>query len=379
MSFIKKAVKKVFSAVKKVVKSKIFKWVAIAAIIFFTAGVAAGGFAAFAGVNSVGTFFVAVGQTMATGAASMAAAVGLQGTSASLAAHGGAAAIQAGLTTTATSATGAALTANALGGTITATGGTNAAAVAGGTLQTGSLSGGAASSSIGLSSAGTAAVNAEALAIGTAQGGALTSAQVATVSQTQMGVAGQTIVQTGASSGISSTVWKGIQVGGAAYLAAKSRERDKLGPTYVAGGISKGGSANPGPQPFFTVGGKDYRRPSEMAQLDKAPLAPATQEATLAGTLARQEVQAGSVPAETRTRQGILAADGPAQLPDPIKQSDSFVQSDDPLAPVGEQGVLGTGGTVESLADLRATSILSPRKARPLEDRIFGGSISGVS
>mgnify|MGYP001814162153 CR=1 FL=1 len=57
MSFVKKAVKKVFKFVKKVVKSKIFKWVAIAALTFFTAGVAAGGFAAFTGVSSVGSFF----------------------------------------------------------------------------------------------------------------------------------------------------------------------------------------------------------------------------------------------------------------------------------------------------------------------------------
>jgi hypothetical protein len=78
MSFIKKAVKKVFSVAKKVVKkvvktvkravkSKWFKYALMAAAIVFTAGVAAGGFAAFSGVSTVGGFFGAVGQTMATG------------------------------------------------------------------------------------------------------------------------------------------------------------------------------------------------------------------------------------------------------------------------------------------------------------------------
>lgn len=71
MSFIVKAVKKVFKKVttfvKRVVRSKWFKIVAIAAVAVFTAGVAAGGFTAFQGVSTVGQFFGAVGQTMANG------------------------------------------------------------------------------------------------------------------------------------------------------------------------------------------------------------------------------------------------------------------------------------------------------------------------
>lgn len=98
MSFVKKAVKKVIKTVKKIVKSKIFKIVAIAALVFFTAGIAAGGFAAFSGVTSVGGFFTAVGQTIATGAASIAGGLGFKGASASLAQYGGAAAEAAGLT-----------------------------------------------------------------------------------------------------------------------------------------------------------------------------------------------------------------------------------------------------------------------------------------
>ena len=78
MSFVKKAVKKVFKFAKKVVKKTGSflkrawnnKWVRMAIIIaasVFTAGLASGGFAAFSGVNSIGGFFGAVGQTMATG------------------------------------------------------------------------------------------------------------------------------------------------------------------------------------------------------------------------------------------------------------------------------------------------------------------------
>jgi hypothetical protein len=71
MSFVVKAVKKVFKKVtkfvKRVVKSDWFKVVAIVALSLFTAGVAAGGFAAFSGVSGVGSFFGAVGQTMANG------------------------------------------------------------------------------------------------------------------------------------------------------------------------------------------------------------------------------------------------------------------------------------------------------------------------
>lgn len=79
MSFVVKAVKKVFKKVKKfvkrVVKSKWFKIAAIVALSVFTAGIAAGGFAAFSGVSSVGSFFSAVGSTMATGWSAIAGSV----------------------------------------------------------------------------------------------------------------------------------------------------------------------------------------------------------------------------------------------------------------------------------------------------------------
>lgn len=76
MSFVKKAVKKVFKVVKKVVKSKAFKIAAIVGLSLFTAGIAAGGFAGFsaamsaasaAGASGLGSFFSAVGTTTALG------------------------------------------------------------------------------------------------------------------------------------------------------------------------------------------------------------------------------------------------------------------------------------------------------------------------
>ncbi len=83
MSFVKKAVKKVFKVVKKVVKKTIsftkrvikspwFKIAAVIALSLFTAGIAAGGFAAFgssmaAAGGGVGGFFTAVGSTIAQG------------------------------------------------------------------------------------------------------------------------------------------------------------------------------------------------------------------------------------------------------------------------------------------------------------------------
>jgi hypothetical protein len=79
MSFVAKAVKKVFKGVKKVVSKAVSftkrlfknKWFRIAVVIaatVFTAGIAsAGGFAAFSGVNSIGGFMSAVGSTMSTG------------------------------------------------------------------------------------------------------------------------------------------------------------------------------------------------------------------------------------------------------------------------------------------------------------------------
>ena len=114
MSFIGKAVKKVFKVAKKVVKSKWFKYALIAAAVVFTAGVAAGGFAAFAGVSTVGGFMGAVGTTMATGWTAIAG-----GVASMFGAGGGAAAAGSAATVGTTANTVGVLAAGegALGGT----------------------------------------------------------------------------------------------------------------------------------------------------------------------------------------------------------------------------------------------------------------------
>jgi len=130
MSFVGKALKKVFKVVKKVVKSKWFKIALIIAASVFTAGVAAGGFAAFSGVSTVGGFFGAVGTTMGTGYSAIIGAVGLGGAAA---APVGAGASGAAATTAAGSigTTGAAINAGGVIGTGTV--GMGATGIAAGT------------------------------------------------------------------------------------------------------------------------------------------------------------------------------------------------------------------------------------------------------
>lgn len=72
MSFVKKAIKKVWKFVKKN-----WKMIVLAAAIVFTAGVATIGFAAFSGVTGFGSFMGAVGQTMWAGVAGTAGSMGI--------------------------------------------------------------------------------------------------------------------------------------------------------------------------------------------------------------------------------------------------------------------------------------------------------------
>jgi hypothetical protein len=125
MSFVKKAVKKVFKVVKKikkkawsftkrVVKSDWFKIAAIIALSVFTAGIAAGGFAAFSGVSTVGGFFSAVGTTMSTGFTAITGAIAKAGSAmGSMFGGGSAAAGSTAATTAASTAAGTAATAGA--------------------------------------------------------------------------------------------------------------------------------------------------------------------------------------------------------------------------------------------------------------------------
>lgn len=124
MSFVAKAVKKVFKKVgkfvKKVVKSKWFKIAAIAALCVFTAGIgAAGGFAAFSTAATGGTlsgFMSAIGTTMSTGWTSILGTVGLAGTAAPTALASGAATVGTTANTVGVLAAGAGAAAP-LGGT----------------------------------------------------------------------------------------------------------------------------------------------------------------------------------------------------------------------------------------------------------------------
>ena len=79
MSFVGKAIKKVFKVVKKIVKSKWFKIALIVAACVFTAGIAAGGFTMVAG-SGIGGFFSAVGTTMSAGISSIAGGLGFAST-----------------------------------------------------------------------------------------------------------------------------------------------------------------------------------------------------------------------------------------------------------------------------------------------------------
>jgi hypothetical protein len=357
MSFVKKAVKKVFKAIKKVVKSDLFKWVAIAALTFFTAGVAAGGFAAFTGVSTLPQFFVAVGQTMATGAASITASLGFKGASASLAQHGGAAAIQAGLTTSATSATGQALAADLITGTVS-----------------GSATVGAETLPLTLSAKGSALASAEA-----AHALSITPAFISEAgtagSQLANVVAGLTTgpgAEVAASSGGSKLMWNAI-AGGAAAMVSKS-SRDKKRPTFVAGGLSHGGPAHAGPQPYFVVGGK--RPESEQTQVSAQSGAGDTN--TLAGRLARKE--RGGVQALVTGNGGVLDVGGPAKLaPSQVTGAPAGVPVNDnaALAANAAPESRGVDSTQEFFKDFRSTSILSPRNNRSFEERIFGG-LAGV-
>lgn len=76
MKFLKKIGKKIFKGVKKVVK-KIAKPLAIAALVFLTAGIATAGFGALAFGQGVGAFMSSVGSTMMAGAQGIAGAIGI--------------------------------------------------------------------------------------------------------------------------------------------------------------------------------------------------------------------------------------------------------------------------------------------------------------
>lgn len=338
MSFVKTAAKKVFSFFKKVVKSDVFKWVAVAAIAFFAAGVSAGGFSSFTGVSGVGQFFTAVGQTMATGAASIASMMGWQSGASSIAQHGGASAIQAGFTDTAYSAGGDIISADIASGQIVGEGGaafvTNSNQAV--NLSAKALANEQAKAALLGIAADPDAVTSESIGLGSGGGGG--SSIGATGGTTQYEKAVNTIVSQGQSAGISGHVWKGLQSGFVAMLSSSAnKERKKK--TFVAGGLSQGGPATIGSRPFFAVGGKivdqgplagseqaqdtaEAPNPSVAYQMSRDPNRgqPASSAEQLAGQApagTRAPAAVGSVQQEQVAQQpaGVLGVASPAAAP----------------------------------------------------------------
>lgn len=266
MSFVKKAIKKVVKTVKKIVKSKIFKYVVIAAAIFFTAGVAAGGFAAFSGVSSIGGFFTAVGQTIATGASAIAGGLGFQGASSTLAGYGGAAAEAAGLT--ASSQILAPVVVNAM------------------TVGTG---------------AGQAATVAAAQ---TAAGQAAGSGFLASVK----GVLGKKVI---GDATIGELASKGIMTAVTASLKSKGDEKEYAN-SFVAGGVARGGGSEaPAPIDYEFGGQQDLALPSAGEQAGAKQGAPVEEP-----TLAAQMAQGGEAqPSPVSRIQALIQERGPISQP----------------------------------------------------------------
>lgn len=263
MSFVKKAVKKVFKFVKRLVKNKVFQVIAVVALSVFTAGVAAGGFAAFSGVNSVGAFFTAVGQTMATGAASIASSLGFQGAAQSLAAKGGMAAVKAGLVTTAETAGSIASSAAAAAAKAGAAGNASMAAAHGATAKA------AATMAHALPAAGTTA--AQAAATG--------------VSGTFSKILGKKVLGNVTTGQLATNM---AMTGMKSYMEGKAS--DKARPNgYVAGDVARGG----GSETFdytITGGGPRGEAPdAEQALASNTQAEIGEQGESLAGQMARSE------------------------------------------------------------------------------------------
>jgi hypothetical protein len=264
MSFVKKAVKKVFKKVvkvtKKVVKSKWFKIAAIVGLSLFTAGVAAGGFAAFANVSTVGGFFGAVGTTMGTGWTALVG--GLTGAAVPGAGAAGAA---AGAAPAATGGIGVA--------------GTGIGVNVANATAAGMMPGAVASGGLSMGTAGLAA-------------GASTIVPATTQAATQgwLGKAFAGILKPGIGGDM---LRGGIMMGINGYFQAKEREREEYyrENRTVWGGKAFGGSADP----TF-----DWLQPKRVYENKDQQKAAADQAAAIVqgdpGLLAPQTIEAGPAP-----------------------------------------------------------------------------------
>jgi hypothetical protein len=262
---VKRAIKKTIKTTKKIVRSKIFKYIVIAAVIFFTAGVAAGGFAAFSGVSTMGGFFTAVGQTIATGASAIAGGLGFQGASGTLASYGGAAAEAAGLT----AGTGIA---NAAGVTLAGAAGPGA--------------------SVTTTAAGTV-VSSTGAAVGSGAGAAGSGFMASVKNVMGKKVLGDVSIGQLAANGITTGVTE--------MLKAKAGKQDAPN-GFVAGGLARGGSDE-------APGALGYEFGGSGAPEAPQPGEPAAQpEQTVAGQMA----QGGEgAPAPANRIQALIAERGP--------------------------------------------------------------------
>lgn len=357
MSFIKKHFKRVWKITKKIVKSKIFKYIVIAAAIFFTAGIAAGGFAAFgttmaAAGGGIPGFFSAVGATMATGASSLASMVGMKGLSASLAAHGGGMATAAGLAGAPVSAaaSGAFLSA---GGGFASTYGVGASTAA----ATGAASG-AAAAGIGVTGTGIGVG-----AAGAAGAGSLAAAGAAGTGAGFAGTIGKFLakpilgnVTTG------QLLANGVTAGFTAVLQSKANKED-LPNGYVAGGLARGGPSEAPPAISYEFG---------QPTTPESTMAGQAQQPSVASTLANQQAptQGAADAGQLSTsqfmgaRQGIDAIsarlasrDQAPTTPDPYASSQGGLVMDSPE----QEAPQGTGGAYGPFYD-QATNIQYQRR-----------------
>ena len=333
MSFVKKAVKKVFKVAKKVRKKvlgglkKLWsnKWFRIATIVaasVFTAGIAAGGFAAFSGVTTVSGFMGAVGSTMSAGMASITG--GLVGTA---------------LPTAGSAAAGAAASSSILApvgvtaGQATVQGGIGAAMAAGApsiaaTQAAGILAPvGATASKIGVG--GTAAAGG-----GAGIAPSFSAGQFAAAGGTQAAAAGTSAGILGTTKNLvsrlaspimapttmGSMLRTGLILGVQGYMRGKEMEQEQFyrENKTVWGGAAFGGSSEPLALPKVAAVPRDAGAPSQFAkQQAAAPVPQQVQNQQFQAPTIDQQIQGGDA---SQGDGALLAQQQAAGAPVPTSQ-----------------------------------------------------------
>ena len=241
MSFVKKAVKKTWGFVKKH-----WKEIAIVAAIVFTAGALSPlGFAAFAGVNTVGGFMGAVGTTMWAGTGQI-ATLGAMQSAGSIAAQGAASAAAAQA-----AATGAAVAAGTAGNAtvVGTTGLGTGVGTTGGAMMPG-MTANSASVLAGTAAPGAAGTTGQMAASGAIQGtaGAGGSSIAPAAAKEAAKKAGEEVVKKEVQTGLSDAAWKTLGVvapiAGAGLMALG--EDDKYPNTEYWAVNNKTGEGMPG-------------------------------------------------------------------------------------------------------------------------------------